>query len=188
MSEPMTRGHVIMHTAAFMQQNGPSGGHSTDGETSVTLRSGLDDMTAAGFYPRRFHTELLSTLASARHGDAGYARVLRCGASLLSLQNDFSVLLMKILTPDLFIKKLPRFWLRDHGSFGTCEIDALDPGMREARVRLSGVAGYDHIGIFWLGWLQGMLGELVATADVRQTGWSRQDSGPSEIIYEVKWS
>lgn len=191
MSQPMTRGHVIMHTAAFLQQHGSPRETLLDGEVSLELRTELEAMTAAAFYPRRFHAELLAMLAAARGtgNDPGFATVVRCGATLLSPHNQFSVLLMKVLTPELFIRKLPRFWQRDHGRSGVCVVDGLDPTARRARVRLTDVAGYQHIGIFWLGWLTGVLRELTGAApDVRQSGWSRDDSAPAEIIYEVNWS
>jgi hypothetical protein len=194
MSEPTTRGHVIMHTATFLQQSGAARNSLLEAETSLELRTELEAMTAATFYPRRLHTELLAMLATSRGtggtgNDPGYTSIVRCGAALLSPQNQFSVLLMKVLTPDLFIKKLPRFWQRDHGSSGRCHVEALDPAAHRARVRLIGVAGYQHIGIFWLGWLNGVLRELTGRApDVGQTGWSRDDVAPNEIVYEVNWS
>jgi hypothetical protein len=194
MSQPMTRGHVIMHTATFLQQSASMKAPGVEAETSLELRTELEGMTAATFYPRRLHTELLSMLATARGtagtgNDPGYTNILRCGAALLSPENQFSVLLMKVLTPDLFIKKLPRFWQRDHGTSGRCDVQNLDSAAHRAHVRLTDVAGYQHIGIFWLGWLSGMLRELTGTApDVRQTGWSRDATGPNEIVYEVNWS
>ena len=194
MSQPMTRGHVIMHTATFLQQNASVRDSPLEVESSLDLRTELESMTAAAFYPRHLHTELLALLATSRGtggtgNDPGYTSILRCGAALLSPQNQFSMLLMKVLTPDLFIRKLPRFWQRDHGSSGRCQVEALDSAAHRAHVRLTGVAGYEHIGIFWLGWLGGVLRALTGSApDVRQTGWSRDDSGPNEISYEVKWS
>jgi hypothetical protein len=194
MSQPMTRGHVIMHTATFLQQNAAVKDSLLEAESSLELRTELDAMAAATFYPRRLHTELLSMLATSRGtggtgNDPGYTSILRCGAALLSPQNQFSVLLMKVLTPELFIKKLPRFWQRDHGSSGRCQVEAFDAAAHRALVRLTDVAGYQHIGIFWLGWLSSMLRELTGTAaDVRQTGWSRDDAGPNEVVYEVNWS
>jgi hypothetical protein len=190
MSQATTRGHVILHTAAFIKRGGPTMDHHLDAQTSVELRAALDTMAAADSYPRRFQIELLSALISAHGTDTnrGYESVRRCGAALLPTSNQFHVLLMKVLTPELLIKKLARFWLRDHGTSGSCEVITLDVDARAARVRLSGVAGYDHIGVFWLGWLEGMLGQLAGSVEVRQSGWSATEPGPNEIVYEARWS
>jgi hypothetical protein len=190
MAEPMTRGHIILHTAGFMQTGAPVAKHHLDIETSIELRTALDAMSAAAFYPRKYQSELLAALADARgRGDGGYAALRDCGAALRSTRNEFNALLLKVLTPELFIKKLPRFWLRDHGAAGTCDVESLDAGVGAARVRLHGVGGYLHAGIFWLGFIEGMLAEVAgATPVVEQSGWSWVDPAPNQIVYEVRWS
>ena len=55
--------------------------------------------------------------------------------------------------------------------------------------RLRGVGGYDHVAVFWLGFIEAVLAELGGpSATARQTGWSPTRPGPDEVVYEMRWS
>jgi hypothetical protein len=118
-------------------------------------------MSPGGWYPRRLQVELLNAAAAA-YADQDLARkdLMRCGAGLASVDNKFMQLLMKILTPELLLKKSSRFWLRDHQASGRCELDVLDAARHTGRLRLRGVAGYAHSSIVWLGWMKCVLEKL----------------------------
>lgn len=191
MTEPLIRGHVITYTAGFFhKQCDPAIALRVDRELTLELRGALADMSAAGWYPRRYQVELLNAAAAA-HDDRELARkeFMRCGAGLASVENHFMQLLMKILTPELLLKKSSRLWLRDHQQSGHCELDLLDSDRHVARLRLRGVAGYPHSSIVWLGWMTRVLDEVCKTgAEITQQGWTWSSPAPDEVVYEVKWS
>jgi hypothetical protein len=191
MEEPQIRGHVLDHTMHFYRS---AYDHTTiahiEGELSIELKAALDSLVPAAWYPRRFQVELLSSFATVRgRSDATYGDFLRCGASLAQPNNEFVMLLMKLMTPELFVKKLPRFWARDHKSSGAFEVATLDAGERGARIRLRSIQHYDHGAILWMGFMQSILAQLGASRLlVRQEGWSWSSPGPQDIAYEVRWT
>lgn len=191
MPEPLIRGHVIIHTAKFFRtQSDRSTSQALENELSMPLRAALEHLAPAAWYPRHFQVELLHALATVRgRGDAAYGEIMRCGAGMVTVDNDFFKLLMKVLTPELFIKKLSKFWLRDHRHSGNIEIQSLEGTEFGGRLQLRDVGGYDHAAILWLGWVKRMLEVLAGPrSDVTQAGWSWSNPGPNEIIYEAKWS
>lgn len=190
MEEPMIRGHVLEQTARFYRASyDPVTISRIEGELSIELKAALEAMSSAGWYPRRYQVELLNALAAVRGpSDATYGDLVRCGAALAEPSNSFTSLLLHLMTPELFVRKLPRFWARDHKSSGAFEIEPAGDG-RGARVRLRGVKHYDHGAVLWLGFLQGVLERVgAAGASVRQEGWSWSSPGPEDVAYEVRWS
>jgi len=191
MQEPQIRGHVILSTLAFLRLHSEAAQRPYEADISLELRQALEGVKAAGWYPRQHHTGLLSALTAGKARDeaAIYAALLECGASLAAPDNQFSRLLMKVMTPELFLKKLPKFWSRDHQHGGQLELEALDEANARGKIRLSGVAGYNHAAIVWLGFVKGVLDELTGgDSAVQQTGWSYTSPGPNDVFYEVHWS
>ena len=137
MEEPMIRGHVLDHVALYYRSKYD---HSTaarvEGELSIELKAVLEGVSRPEWYPRRYLVELLQAFALVRGSNDAYEDFLRCGSTLAEANNDFTKLLMKLMTPELFIKKLPRFWARDHKGGGAFEIEQ-SVEQRTARVRLS---------------------------------------------------
>lgn len=190
MDEPQIRGHVLEHIARFYRS---SFDHATaariEGELSIEVKSALDSMTAAEWYPRRFLVEILNAFAAVRgSGDSTYGDIMRCGAALAEPSNELARLLMKVMTPELFVKKLPRFWARDHKGSGAFEIEPL-AAHRGALIKLRGIRHYDHGAILWLGFIQSVLKQLgTPSLTIRQEGWSWSTPGPQDVSYEVRWS
>jgi hypothetical protein len=190
MPEPMIRGHVIQHTIKFFRNECEQDlGLRIEAALPLDLRTQLRDIAPAAWYPRRYEVELLQAIAHV-HGNEASARndLLRCGASMAVGNNDFMKLLMRVLTPELFVKKLPSFWTRDHQDSAGYLVDQVDVSGQRATLRLCGVGGYAHSAVLWHGWMQQVFREMGANCEVRQQGWSWSQPAPDEIKYEVKWS
>ena len=189
MLEPMIRGHVIEHTAKFFRSVvEPDFALRVDAALSLELKTTLREVGLAGWYPRQYQVELLRAVAEA-HGDEDATRsdLMRCGAAMAVGDNEFMKLLMKVLTPELFLRKVSRFWQRDHQDSGGDHLERLDAD--SACLRLRGVAGYAHSGLLWLGWMQEIFDEMgQAGAQIVQQGWTWSNPAPDEVVYEVKWS
>jgi hypothetical protein len=191
MLEPMIRGHVIRHTVRFFRvQCDPLLALRIDAELPLELRTTLEDIEPAGWYPRQYEIELLQAVARAHGGEeAAREDLLRCGAGMAVGDNEFTKLLMKVLTPELFLKKAERFWSRDHQDAAGYRLERCDIEQRRASLRLHGVAGYTHCGLIWMGWLRGVLGEICQSGfEVEQRGWSWANPAPNDVVYEVSWS
>lgn len=191
MEEAMIRGHVLDHTAQFYRSRYDQGTASrVDGELSIELKSVLESVSRPEWYPRRYLVEMLNAITIVRGtNDGTYADFVRCGSTLADPKDEFGKLLVQVMTPELFLKKLPRFWTRDHQESGAFELEAVAAGERQARVKLRSVKHYDHCAILWLGFMQGMLSQVgTAGLSIAQQGWSWENPGPQDVAYEVKWS
>jgi len=191
MEEAMIRGHVLGHTAEFYRSRYDQGTAARiDGELSIELKLMLDSVSRAEWYPRRHLIEMLNAITMVRGANEGtYADFVRCGSTLADTKDEFAKMLMQVMTPELFLKKLHRFWTRDHQDSGAFELEPVTPGDRSARLKLRSVKHYDHCAILWMGFMQGVLGQLgLAGVSVIQQGWSWENPGPQDIAYEVKWS
>jgi hypothetical protein len=190
MTEPMIRGHVIAHTVRFARAHLDwSGAQRFNAELSMELNGLLEGVAGASWYPRRYQVELLQAFASSRgRAEVAYGDLMLCGSAMAAVDNQFMSLLMRVMTPELFVKKLPLFWRRDHQNSGAIEVEAgNDSG--HARVKLSGISGYDHAAVLWLGWIKHILdGLCTGRADVSQTGWSWPMPAPSDVMFDVRWS
>lgn len=188
MREPMIRGHLIMNTATSLRALcDPAEGRCFDDALSLELRIALASMQQCGWYSRRLQVELLTCFATVkRQEDSIYAGFIRCGESFVLHENPFSALLWKVLTPELFIKKQPKFWIRDHMGGGHVELESLHA--HGARMRLRDAHGYDHGAIVWLGWMSRALHEIAPQGvQVMQTGWTPSTPAPADVAYEVRW-
>jgi hypothetical protein len=190
MLEPMIRGYVIQKTERFFRTECDSSlAQRIDSALPLELKTRLPELSPAGWYPRHYQVALLSAAADA-HGSEQLLRrdLMRCGASLAVGDNEFMKLLLKVLTPELFLKKVARLWVRDHKDSANYQLERLDPEARSASLHLRGVAGYTHSALVWQGYLQRIFGAICTHCSVDQQGWSLANPAPDEIVYEVKWS
>jgi hypothetical protein len=189
MSEPMIRGHVIAHTARFVRAH-VAGAADVRLQTLLSgeLKAVLAGIAPAHWYPRRHQVELLRALGDVCGGaEAAYVDLVLCGSALAAVDNPFMRLLMRVMTPDLFVTKLPLFWQRDHQSSGVMTLKSFDG--KHGRLVVSDIAGYDHAAVVWLGWIKQILTGLSAgKAEVDQVGWTAARPGPQEVSYEMSWS
>lgn len=154
------------------------------------VRSMLGSFEPGEWYPRDYSAALFRSIAAARNTESGsYQDLVQCGEFIASeATNTFLKLLMKIMSPTLFAKKVPEFWKRDQrGGYFEADVSRADDSL--IKMRLADVEGYDHIGIVSIGWIQfGMTALGKKNVKVEQKGWSLSTPGPKEIDYEITWS
>jgi len=190
--EPMIRGYSVQQQLLFLEtQYEPEISAKLIDQIPADVRTGLKDLKPADWYPRRYSVSVLRAIAS-RHGDdekAVHDDLVRCGTYIVTeATNTFLKLLMKILTPTLFAKKIPEFWQRDQKG-GHFEVDT--SGAKDGRLvlKLCEVEGFDHIGVIGIGWISyGLRAMGKEDVTVTQSGWSLATPGPSNVSYDVRWS
>jgi hypothetical protein len=190
--EPQIRGYSVQQQFKFLETQYP-------GEKSARLIEGIPPDVLAGirnakpveWYPRRYSLELLRAIARGCDGNEEKAaeELLRCGTFIATeATNTFLKLLMKIMTPTLFFKKMPELWARDQRG-GHFEVDTASVGDKMGRLTLCDVEGFDHIGALGRGFISYGLGAIgKSDVNVVQTGWSLKTPGPRNVTYEVTWS
>lgn len=191
MSEGQIRGYSVAQQAAFIDQH-------FDADTAARIKASLPDEVRdaiAGFqpaewYPRSYSVAILTAIASAEadSDEACYRRLVDCGKFISSeATNTFLRLLLKILTPTMFAKKVPTFWDRDMRG-GHFEVDLSGAKDKRIGMKLVDVEGFAHIGAVSAGFIEfGMEAVGEAGVKIAQSGWSLAQPGPAEVGYEVTW-
>lgn len=191
MTTAMIRGYSLKQTAKYLDTKFDPDMRRRVGETlPPSVRNMLGSFADAEWYPREYSSALFRAIAAARNDPEGsYQDLVACGELIATeATNTFLKLLMRIMSPTLFAKKIPDFWNRDQRG-GRFEADVTDADKGLIRMRLADVFGYDHIGIVSIGWIQfGMIALGKKNVGIRQTGWALDRPGPETIEYEVTWS
>lgn len=184
------RGYSLRQAARYLEHKfDPDARKRAIESMPSSSRSMLSSFDAAEWYPRDHSAALFRAIASARGGEEAYNDLVGCGEFIASeATNTFLRLLMRIMTPTLFAKKVPEFWKRDQRG-GHFEVDVAQADNGRIGMKLADVEGYDHIGIVSIGWIKfGMSALGKKDVKIDQTGWSMATPGPREISYEVTWS
>src|SRR5690606_9954882 len=115
-------------------------------ELPEPLRKLLPVISPAEWYPREHCVSLHRAIAGAgATAEAAYEGLVACGEYMATeATNTYLRLVMRLLTPALFCKKVPKFWQRDH-SEGEFTVENVDVDARRIDMRLRGVAGFDHV-------------------------------------------
>lgn len=192
MSSPMIRGYCVLRGLTFVdEQFGSQGGRQLRSNLSPGFHSIVRDLTPNEWCPRECYVELMNGVAQMSGGDGSLEDVLvRAGESMAVEAHDtFLSLVMRVLTPKLFAKKLPGIWDMSHRSSGHFEVDLSTVDASRVSARLVGVAGFDHVGLAYLGWIRRGLAKIgVPAARVEQRGWTPNAPGPDTITFEIGWS
>ena len=191
MGTDMVRGYLVAQALEFVRTRcGTSEREGVEAQLSGQFRSAAAALTPAGWFPRRHMAEVLNAIGAVMTEDTRYERLLACGQFINQrTTNDFTSLVYGILTPELFVRRVPRFWQHEHQGGARFELDAAGTSAGLARLELSGVEGYDHIGVVWLGWMQGALAQMRSGGvTLTQSGWTPTASSPAKIQYELRWS
>jgi hypothetical protein len=184
------RGYSLRQTARYLETKfDPDTRKRVIDAMPAGSRSMLSSFDAAEWYPREHSSVLFRAIAAARGGEDAYQDLVNCGEFIASeATNTFLRLLMRIMTPTLFAKKVPEFWKRDHRG-GHFEVDVSRADDGRIGMKLVDVEDYDHIGIVSIGWIQfGMTALGKKGVTIKQDGWSLGSPRPKSVSYEVNWS
>jgi hypothetical protein len=191
MKAPMIRGYVLKQLVAAIDMRFDP---DTRRRVLATLPPGVLDLALATkpaeWYPGENASHLLRAVVSAKNDEHGsYEDLVACGKFVASeAANTFLRILMKLMTPTLFLKKIPEFWPRDFNT-GRFEADLSQAGSGLVKLTLLDAQGYDHIAGSSCGFLTFGLATIgKPNAKVTQQGWSLATPNPREVHYEVSWT
>jgi len=192
MSAPQIRGYSLRQQAGFLRSKhiDEEARKKALAQLPTELQGDLSDFDPAGWYPRDYAVSLFRAIASTA-GDEREARELlaTCGEWIaMESTNTFLKLVMRLMTPVLFAKKLPSLWDRDMKGGGFTS-DTTRADQNQLGFVLYDVAGFDHIGPITEGWLRFALKAIGKTGvEVDMEGWSLGTPGPKDVKYEVRWA
>src|SRR5262245_11110223 len=145
MAESQMRGYVLQSAVGYLRKAaGEQHGKQLLDGLSPETKTAIATAKEATWVPLRTMSEVHRAIASLGNGDESSARthLIESGKySATEASNTFLKLLMKLLTPVMFAKKLPDFWRRD------CNIGKLVVDVNDERIRcrLEGLAELDHV-------------------------------------------
>ncbi|HEU4582614.1 MAG TPA: hypothetical protein VFS67_30365 [Polyangiaceae bacterium] len=188
----MLRGYILKQSVSFIESDyfSPQTRRAIFDGLPPEVSSALPVIKPAEWYSRDYLMEMLRGIARVKNTDAGAYEDLVAYGTYVSTEatNTFLKLLLKMLTPTLFAKKIPEVWQRDHRNSGAFEVDVQHANEGLIKLRLVGAGGFDHVGITSIGFISNAL-KTMGKSDVRmtQTGWSLATPGPDRIDYELRW-
>lgn len=159
------------------------------GRVPSATRSLLRDVKDVEWYPRRHLVEIYRALA-AHHRDTdgkvaeafnamGRASAERAIATFLQL-------VMKVMTVELFARKVPEIWQRDHRG-GRLEIDSSDLANRHLVYHLMDVKDYDYIGGALPGFQSATLTAIGCKDVTVESDWRVENPGPENVTCHFRW-
>ena len=182
------RAYMARSTALFIQDT--LGDQELDRilkEASPAARSAATSLKPADWCPVGGFSELLRGLAAKSNGDSEHARerLIACGEFIArEATNTFLKIVIRMLTPSLFAKKLPDLWKRDC-SGGTFEVDAAG---NTIVIRLAGMEGFDHVPCTAAGFVKFALTTMGKTVEqVQIHSWSLTQPCADGARIELTW-
>lgn len=190
MSDLQVRGYIVTNSINFLRDNLPADEWkrvSTDWSPDLRRLVG-SDVKPADWYPVALMTEINRSIATTlgKGEDEGAREALyKCGKFVATeATNTFLKLLMKMLTPNIFIKKLPDVFKRDftrgrlvaglNGQTLTCSYYDLE--------------GYDHIVVTASGFAAMALEAMGKTIEsVKVNNWSLRTPYVEGASFDMTW-
>jgi hypothetical protein len=188
MSAIQMRGYVPMSAATYLRN---TAGEQTAARLLASMpaqaRRSLETATQAGWCPAPDVAELFRVIASLGDGDEDRARnhLVECGKNAArEASNTFLRLLMKLLTPAMFAKKLPELWGRD------CTGGKITVAVHEDRIvnHLLDMQSFDHIAPVAIGYVMFALeamGKNITEHSLH--GWSLAQPSAPDSWFEIRW-
>jgi len=188
MSDVQVRGYTVLKTAEYIRQSaGEQEAKRLYQNFTPQLRDALGSATPAAWVPAAHSSELFKAVAGLGKGNEDKAKneLVACGKFLGSeATNTFLKLLMKVLTPAMFAKKLPSLWARD-ATAGKYVVDVF-----EDRIvcRLVEMEAFAHIGPVSVGYVTFALEAMRKPVEKSALhGWSLSQPNPAECWFELHW-
>lgn len=182
------RGYVLSSAASYLREiAGEQRAAEITASFSPHLREALAAVRPAGWCSAEDLSEAYRAVASISKGDEAKTRdsLIECGRyTAREASNTFLKLLMKLLTPSMFAKKLPDFWARD------CTGGKIEVQLQDDRLvnRLTNMDGLEHIGPVAVGYVKFALEAMGKTiTETKLYDWSLQNPGPSTCSFELHW-
>jgi hypothetical protein len=188
MSGTEVRGYTILKSAEFLARTaGEAEAKRLREGFTPGLQQALRTATVASWLPVSYVSEVFRGIASLGKGNEEQVKsdLVGCGQFLgEEATNTFLRLVMRMLTPALFAKKLPSFWSRD-STGGRYEVDVTDAKLT---CRLREMEEFVHIAPVSLGYVSFALKTMGKTIEQSTLhGWSLAVPNGPDPWYELHW-
>ncbi len=183
------RGYIVAKTASYLKQaTSESEQRKIFEGLSPPVAHAIREAKPADWMPAAYSAELLRAVAGLAKGsdDAAKNELVKCGRYIAGeATNTFLRLLMKVLTPAMFAKRLPSLWQRD-STHGRYEVDVTS---EKITCRMREMQVYEYIAPIGVGFVSHALEAMGKTITKQELhGWSLANPNPSDPWFELHWS
>lgn len=189
MADMQVRGYMVMTTLNFLCQSAADRGLPDPREHfSPALRASLADFDPQRWYPVAHVSELnrlIVSLLAEDNEERARAELAMCGRAMANeATSTFMRLIMRVLTPMLFARKLPDLWHRD------CQHGRLSLTVEEhmMTLRLYDMRDHTHVAAVmpgFVGFALEKMGKVLKTVTI--TGWSLEKPSEADSVVEFYW-
>ena len=190
--EPTTKGYALIACVKFAESHlSPASRERFFEKLSPEARALVGGLRPNEWYPRARLIELFGAIAS-EYGESSeaHAALVRLGAGMArEMTNVFMRLVIRILTPALFAKKLPQLFALDNRGGGRVEVDASRLGDQYLALTFKEMRGADYFAPICEGWIRFFM-ESMGKRDISVNAdpWLLDSPGADEFRLDVRWS
>ena len=183
-----SRGYMLTTTLKYLREGlDPRRGEMALSKVSPETIRIIESSKPAEWYPATIQVEMYDGIIFAAQGDAALAEkdlvgVGRFGAN--EAINSFLKLLMKVLTPTLFAKKLPSLYERDN-SKGKVTVDVSDDRLVCNIDDCRGCAHLAPVSSGWATFALEAMGKKLSKSVIH--GWSLENPDSGKVSFELHW-
>ena len=188
MEQFKSRGYMLTTTLKYLREGlGPVRGPLALSKiTPETLRI-IESSKPAEWYPCALQVEMYEGIIFAAQGDLALAEKDLVGVGKFGANeaiNSFLKLLMKVLTPTLFAKKLPSLYERDN-SKGKVTVEVSDDRLVCNIDDCKGCAHLAPVSSGWATFALEAMGKKLSKSVIH--GWSFDDPDSGKVSFELNW-
>lgn len=184
MSDLSVRGYAITHAGEYLRQQG---GDQAIAALSPALRQTLETAAAASWQPAAQMSEVFHAVAKLGKGDEAKARdhLEKCGEYQgMASSSTFLKLVMKVLTPSIFAKRVPTLWSRD-STVGTMDVELFDDHIV---IKFKNTEPLEHLAPTVIGYhryVMKHMGINVIRSELH--GWSLSQPSSADLWFASYW-
>jgi hypothetical protein len=190
MADRLTKGFNLEQTIRFIDEAYTAAERDRiHGQLAPALRAGLPAVRGGEWYPIGDLVAFLDAMASvAPSPEAAEGKARALGRHISdAATGTFMRLVLKVLTPKLFLKKAPDIWPRMF-SFGIFESDPSGFGDRRATMTMRDVEDFPHVAAVSAGWMEGVF-DAMGFSGVRVKYEPLASEAPGYgYAFDIEWS
>jgi hypothetical protein len=184
MQQRHIRGHLMRGTARYAFNDLVPAARDSVRRSIPELASGLDDVKRDEWYPLGRLIELITTIDSTFDDpEQGLAAIKTCGKYIAEEGvSTYLKLVMKVITPKLFVRQFPTLWKRYH-DFGDLSVDTSRIDDNRAVLAMPAYVGVRGLCSGWIEYAFGLFRTRVAI----EANWPWRAPAPDRLELALHW-
>lgn len=184
-AEPMIRGYSVPNAARAILGNERLRARIVPQQVEELTR--IAAMKPERWAPRQDVIRLFEIIEQASPDEATcYENLVRCGeASAQEAISTFLKLLIRMLSPKQFVRKIPDIWTHEHQGG---QVEAELEGTHSMLIRIRDVEGFVHAGPISIGFMGVVLRAMgLKDLQMRDLTWSLKNPAPRDVHIRATW-